>query len=166
MTAIVGIEHGGRVYMAGDRALSGSDVITSSADPKVWARAGVVYGVAGNLDQLQRVRYEFKPAQYRRRQRPELFLGSKLAPAFREFFGADKVKIEILVGVRGSLYLLDRGFSFSPVGPEWAIGSGGDAARASLMHITGPPSDRAMWALDTAARVCLSVAGPFDVVSL
>ncbi len=172
MTAIVGIEHGGRVYLGGDRAISGDDSVVQAARPKVWKRGSVLFGCAGQLDQLQLLSHTYRPPRYRGRD-PSSYLGRHLAPSLRSFFAEEKavgvpwvVDVTLLVGVGGFLFYFDSEFSFSQVGPEWAIGSGGDATRAALMHITGDPRERARRALETASRVCVSVAGPFDVVEL
>lgn len=173
MTAIVGIEHDGRVYLAGDRAVSGDgcDPVTRSAHPKVWARSGVLIGIAGQLDQLQRIAYRCKIPRYRRRQDPSSYMGRHLVPALKLAFAADmrageQVDLEMLVGVGGQLFGLDHVFSFSLVGPEWAIGSGGEAARAALCLLSARrgPEARALAALAVAARVCPSVSAPYDVI--
>ena len=169
MTAIVGLEHSGAVYLGGDRAISGDDSVVRSAHSKVWRRGGILLGVAGQLDQLQRMAYVFRVPPYRAGRDPARYLGRKLAPALVAFFSGGKdVEIQALAGVGGCLFYLDDGFSFSRVGPEWAIGSGGDAARAALKLLPGQidPRERVRRSLEIASEVCLSVAPPFDVLSL
>lgn len=167
MTAIVGIEHSGRVYLAGDRAISGDDALTLCPHPKVWRRSGIVFGAAGQLDQLQRIRFSLRVPRFRHAD-PVEYVGRRLVPALVALFADEKDRdLGLLVGVGGSLFYMDGGFSFCRVGPDWAIGSGGDAARAALHLLprTLEPQQRGVRALRVAARVCLSVSGPFDVVS-
>jgi len=167
MSFIVGIESGGKVYMGGDRAISGDDSVVLCAHAKVWRKGGVIFGAAGQLDQLQRVRHVFKAPRFRKGQEPVRYLGRLLAPQLQAFFGEDKDRdLTLLVGAGGLLFYLDGSFSFSRAGPEWAVGSGGDAARAALVVIPeADPRQRCRQALEVAAQVMQSVAPPFDVLS-
>lgn len=165
MTAVVAITDGNTVFMGGDRATTGDDCIVDLPHPKVWRRGGVTFGCAGQVAQLQRLRYEAPFPRFRGGV-PDRYVGARLAPALRKFFGSEDIDIDILIGVRGRLFALDCVFSFTDVGPEWAIGSGGAAARAALACTTGEddPQTRIAHALNVATLVCNSVRGPFDFV--
>jgi ATP-dependent protease HslVU (ClpYQ) peptidase subunit len=166
MTCIVGVCDGSSVYLAGERALSVDDWVSTSAHPKVWRRDSVAFGVAGQLAQLQKLRYQLQTPRYRGGP-PENYLGKRLCPALHEFFGGE-LEIEILVGMRGRLFAIDDACAFAEVSPEWAIGSGGEAARAALKLLSpndNSPRARCSRAVLTAAEVCQSVGGPVDLVS-
>lgn len=149
--------------------ISGDDAETLSAHPKVWRKHGALFGVAGDLGQLQTLYFQLKCSRYRTGRSPVHWLGSKLAPEIRALIpDRERAEVSILCGVGGRLFYLDCGFSFVEVGPEWAIGSGGDAARAALQLLPPElgPQRRIERALEVASRICLSVGPPFDLVSL
>ena len=162
MTCIVGIERGGAVYLGGDRCISDDETAHVQRDPKVWAHGGnVVLGVAGTLWQLQKLRYGRLKGF--RVGLPQEWLTEDLAPIVR-----DLGEVVLLVGIGGALYHLDGSGGFSNVGPEFAIGTGAQAAMGALDVLADKLSaeTRIRRALTSSSRIRRDVSPPFDIVSV
>jgi 20S proteasome alpha/beta subunit len=90
-------------------------------------------------------------------------LTEDLAPIVR-----DLGEIVLLVGIGGALYHLDGSGGFSNVGPEFAIGTGAQAAMGALDVLADKLSaeTRIRRALTSSSRIRRDVSPPFDIVSV
>jgi hypothetical protein len=179
LTTIVGIEHGGKVWLGGDSAISiGDDRIEIARDPKVWIRDGIAFGSAGSLRPFQLAKHTLKIPKLPRSQKPEalhVWLVKDLSAALRECWSVDtgkappeKFAADLLLGVRGWLCYVDWDFAFMrPRSGVAALGTGGDSALGSLAataHLKRP-KERLVRALDTAAACTNGTRPPFTYVS-
>ena len=171
MTAILGVEYDGKVYLGGDSASSIGDTVIPNPDPKVWCAHGVVMGAAGTAIHCQQLRYLLKVKSYRRSESPEKWLASSFIPAVAETFGIKTPGTEsdchILIGVGGRLFGIFDDLGLSAVGPVFAVGSGGDMALAAwdaLPMAVEKIHMRIKAALTVPARRLTSVSKPFHIV--
>lgn len=181
MTAIVGVSHAGTVYLGGDSAASDGEVRTVQNEPKVWRAGGILFGACGWLAAVQHFKHVTPWPRYQG-QKHEQFLAKQFCPTYRRAIKAlrtecgdehlrtgdldDRVDGELLIGLGGVLYGIDTSGAYYSAGTAWAIGSGGEAARAVLYHTTGEdPEFRVTSALEAAEAVCLTVREPFTVLS-
>jgi len=170
MTAIVGIESRGRVYLAGDSAITAGDGQRRTGGPKVRRSGRIVLGVAGGAIEWVVAMATTLP-DYDDSE-PVAWCRSVLAPVLLEACRAvelRKPRLELLVGVGGVLVVLD-GLRARDVAHTWsdghgAIGDGGELALGSLWATRGQrPRERLTAALEAAAHYCWSVAPPWVVV--
>ena len=167
MTAIVGVEHKGFVYIGADSAIQDDsrDCVFPCENPKVW-RLGknAIIGVAGSLKPLQTLMFGPKLDVPNKLDNTEAWLVTRLVPHIQRV--VDNWDNEALVGIRGKLWAIDSDWSCTRVGPEYACGSGGQIARGAL-HATRArtPQGKIVAALSAAADLCTGVIGPFAVLS-
>jgi ATP-dependent protease HslVU (ClpYQ) peptidase subunit len=172
LTAIVGVEHGGRVTLGGDSAatdLEGSGQWISRG-PKVCRRGGLVFGAAGTWRVYDLIRHQLDPPV--QMDPPERFVHKELVPALRVLFrdhdstmsGAD-----LLIGVGGRLFVLDEDWQIdSPNMGYCAIGDGAQVALGSMHALSGSgltPIQRITESLEAAGLFCCSVRPPWTFVS-
>jgi len=172
MTAIVGLEHGGRVYMAADSAVSwGDDLVMVAREPKVWRATPpghaveMVMGVAGNSSVCEQLATngwlpEFEFGTDTR------YVVSELLPAAQDV--ADE--FEMLVGINGVLWSVSGdGAAHTSSRGMMAIGSGSHlalGALAALFHVRPDrPAHCVQRALELIEPYSPSVLPPFAVVS-
>lgn len=167
MTAIIGVCYDGDVWLGADSAVTDgeSDTQYTVTEPKVWEDGQIIIGASGLLSQLQQLRHCIKIPQILKTNSPEQYLAKRFIPELRDLFG-DDAAIDILIGVRGRIFCVDQSFSYCDIGSEWAIGSGGQAARGALTQISKAidPETRIRRALEASASICVSVDAPFIVV--
>lgn len=155
MTAIAGLIHRGRVYLAGDSAISDEhgDVIYTTA-PKVWLTpAGLAVGAAGDvpyLDALARVDW---PARLED-------AGATLRAALGTHEGS------ALIGWRGALYYLADHGTILPL--DDTIAAAGSASGYIMGALAMPsarsPESRVRAAIEIASRYSAGVGGRVTVV--
>ncbi|MBI4837472.1 MAG: hypothetical protein HY813_03670 [Candidatus Portnoybacteria bacterium] len=174
-TAIVGIVQDGRVWIGGDcRALSGYE-ITDYVQKVFKSEDGrFIIGFAGLLKSGQVLQYFLEVPPQNDNQTVFEFMVKTFVPAMQKSLsekGANANTIEILVGYKSQLFLIDsesivieathRGFS--------AIGSGRSYCLGSLCATSGKemgPEQRIKMALEAATRFSAAVAAPFDILTL
>lgn len=174
MTCIVGVEFKGRVYMGGDGSSMSGDSQSRISEPKVWKNNGVIFGCCGDLYALQHLKHVTDWPRYQS-QKVEKFLAKQLCPTFRKSLKAlhdqfpdnnENPEAGLLVGVGGHLYEIDSAGAYTEVGHAYAVGSGGECARAVLFHtVNEDPEERITAALEAAEAVCVSVCEPFTILS-
>lgn len=180
MTAIVGLEHRGDVWMGGDSAGVSTDYarIIQRRDAKVFRNGPFLIGFTTSFRMGRLLRYELKTPAHPSRLGVERYMATLFIDAVRaclkgggyaskereaEFGGA------FLVGYRGKLFTVrddyDVGLSVDPFA---AVGCGDQTARGALFataHVSDP-AQRIRTALLAAEHCCPGVRRPFTVMCL
>jgi len=168
MTCIVGVEHGGRVYLGGDACVAWADCQTRLPQRKVRRVSGIVMGASGAMREVGLV-LTWTPPRYDGSD-PHLWVVEVFAAEFLRRLkagGVRKPQVELLIGVGGTLLSVDawggehgwpEGYGASGSGAEVAKGALGALPRAS-------PRTRLRRALELAAEHCYAVSPPFAYVS-
>lgn len=176
MTAIVGLEHRGKVYVGGDSAQTVNGILNIKVGGKVFRSGEFVIGCAGKARLNDLVRYGFKPPPIKGDL--DAYMASKFAAALRKAIeaagalednegGWQESPGRLLVGARGRLYEIDSCFAAcrEAVGYN-AIGSGCEVALGAMYTTEGvKPEERIRAALMAAERWTTDVRGPFTVLS-
>jgi hypothetical protein len=179
MTAVVSLEHKGAVHMGGDSAISCEESVALQAEPKVFVRNGVVFGIAGQPRIEPLLRYVVDLPNVRKGTDPARWVNVDLASAIRKamtdegfvnvasWFEADGTAI--MVGLLGKLFVVESDLcAWRPLLGYHAIGSGGEHARASLRETAGKslqPRTRLKRALECAFEQSPFVRPPWSFVS-
>lgn len=177
MTAIVGMEHEGRVYIGGDSAANQNGVVSLMADGKVFRRGEFVMGCAGTPRLTDLMRYVFEPPKPT--NDVDAYMRVKFVPSVREclkaagYIGKDEDDESdcylgsMLIGFCGRLYEIDGRFAVvRPSDGYSAVGSGCEVALGVLFATEGvKPEERIKMALYAAEHWTTDVRGPFTVLS-
>lgn len=174
MTVIVGLVHQGKVYMAGDRAMSDDTNIDSMLQPKVKRNGSLLIGYANNLGtgQLaQMIQFPDPPTSG-----IEVYLRTDFVRTLKdayeyysigvEIHDAEKASADLLVGVHGHLFEMSTtDWSVAEYG-QAAIGSGMGYALGSLYSTRDwdNPKKRLREAVQAAIRYTPSCQSPVDVL--
>ena len=174
MTTVAGIATGGRVWLAGDSAISDGDSICIVDEPKVWTREGIAFGAAGSLRELQLLHWALKIPKLAPKPRPDAlfrWLVCDFANTVRACLAVDgesKRETTLLIGVRGWLVQFDSDLAFTrPASGIEAIGTG-DHVALGVLHSTAHmrrPKERLARALSLAAEKTQQTRPPFAYVS-
>lgn len=185
MTCIVGLEHGGKVYLASDSIATDLYVCGTRREPKVFKREEFVFGYTTSFRMGNLIQYKLKlPKPPRKNGNLNKFLCTKFIDSLRSCFesngfmgvsdsdsigkGRDEGGI-FLVGLRGKLYIVDEQFCVgSSIDGFDAVGSGREHALAAMHALDGyvtHPKDRLTIALETAQKYGTTVRGPWDFVN-
>lgn len=141
MTLILGAEHNGKVYLAGDR-FAGDDVLSDVCfDPKVWKMKvlcgktnslEIGFGFSGNFRAKQLIQHSFSIPKISKTQDPDEWMNKTFFKSFSDFLSTDnhlqdsksELQTNILIGFCGKLYIFQSDFSmlrmkkgFSAIGP-------------------------------------------------
>lgn len=173
MTCIVGIEHGGRVYVGADAAGSNGHSIEARVQPKVFTNRGYVIGYTTSFRMGQLLQYAFNPDPAPAHG-IDRFMVTKFIDQMREAFkagGYQRTRDEredggtFLVGVGSRLYEIGDDMQVGRVRNGYnAVGSGGLIACGSLHSTIGQaPAVRIRKALKAAEHHCATVGGPFTI---
>jgi ATP-dependent protease HslVU (ClpYQ) peptidase subunit len=147
VTAIVGIAHGGTVWLGGDSLSSAGGDLELVGDPKVFRVGPAIFGVAGSCRIYDVLRHGLEwPKPTRKIPDARDFLVRRVVPRIQQLIhdtraGSNKdsqamFEGMVLVGYLGKLYVLQNDFSiFSPASGYTATGSGGPHALGALEGI-------------------------------
>jgi ATP-dependent protease HslVU (ClpYQ) peptidase subunit len=177
MTAIVGLAHGGSVFIGGDSAgVSGMD-LSVRADAKVFRKRGYLFGFTTSFRMGQLIRYSLdlpKP-----KGDLDAFMATGFIDALRECLktgGWARKEAEreeggtFLVGVRGQLFAVYDDYQVAKAADGFAaVGCGDQVALGALYATAGTglkPRRRVRIALAAAERFSAGVRGPFICMSL
>lgn len=177
MTAIAALAFRGRVFLAGDAAVTDDDgALWILREPKVWVAApGVLVGHAGNGHAFEALRWAVTWPTLRASTNLETWMHRDLVRALAPALAACSDE-SIIVAARGQLWTVDISATEdqparlefnSPADPFAAVGTGGAAARAALAALRGgrlTPRARILRALEIAAAQRSDVRGPFTVL--
>lgn len=176
MTAIVGLVHGGRVYLGGDSAGVGSYSIHTRKDPKVFRNGPYVLGFTSSFRMGQVLHHVFKAPH------PEgdlyKFMVTKFIDEVRSTlktagFATKEKDAEqggkFLVGVHGRLFRVESDYQVGELAkPYDAVGMGDELALGALHATEGAglsPKRRLTVALEAAEEFSYGVRGPFTFAS-
>ena len=175
MTAVVGLVHGGSVYIGGDSAGVAGMSLTVRADTKVFRRKRYLFGFTTSFRMGQLIRYSLKlpkPAADL-----DAFMSTKFVDALRDclksggWAAKDNEREEggtFLVGVRGRLYTVYSDYQVAKAADGFAaVGCGDEIALGALFATAGVrPRRRVLGALAAAERFSAGVRGPFVCLKL
>lgn len=175
MTAIVGVQHGGRVYIGGDSAGVAGTTITSRADTKVFTVGRYLIGFTWSFRMGQLLRYSLKaPAPKGNLDR---FMATTFTDAVRDCWDKGGFLLNqsgreeggaFLVGVDGVLYSFESDHQVCrSLDGYMALGCGDKFALGSLYSTRVTERDRPRWrvrqALEAATHHSTGVCGPFTI---
>jgi ATP-dependent protease HslVU (ClpYQ) peptidase subunit len=173
-TCIVGVVHGGHVWMGCDSMASSEYIKTEMRVPKVFRVGEMLVGVCGSLRVRDIVEFVSLPARLESETSDRAFLVTQYIPTLRSSLKdagvLDSEEVDafdggMLIGYRGRLYQLYADFAVMEQ-ERWAIGSGSDFALGSLYSSTGEPKARIKKALEAACEFSPSCAPPFVIERL
>lgn len=176
MTAIVGLEHKGKVYIGADSAGVSGYSITVRADEKVFTNGQFLMAFTSSFRMGQILRYKFTPPRQTKGQDDMEFMVCNFIDAVRKCFkvaGVLRTREEvesggtILIGYKGKLYCVENDFQVArSVAPYQAAGVGEDLALGALFATEGmDPTKRVDLALRAAAFHNGGVIAPFKTMS-
>ncbi|MBN2196600.1 MAG: hypothetical protein JW751_27555 [Polyangiaceae bacterium] len=175
MTCVVGLEHGGLVYIGADSAAVSRERLRIRSDPKAFRVGPYVMGFTTSFRMGDVLRYSFvppdPPSRGLERFMATAFVNTARA-AFKEAGIANSTSgVEscgaFLVGVRGRLFTVESDYQ---VGVEragfHAVGSGDQVALGALFASRNAkdPRSRVRMALAAAERFTSDVRRPWRVV--
>lgn len=160
MTTIAGVVHRGRVYLAGDSAVTGEcgDVYITST-PKVWrVNAALAIGICGASE------WEIALAKFRTRATDDAAIAELERHALA--CAREEDDSDALIAYGGKLWVLESCGAIWPLADrESATGSGGDVARGVLWATRGrAPRARLRTALAAAAALTSETRPPWRFV--
>ncbi len=176
MTCIVGLEHGGAVYMGGDSAaVSGYDVTLDSI-PKVFLNGDMIFGFTSSFRMGQLLRYKLVPPPRKRSRDVMHYLVNDFVDAVRACFNESGYMKKIntiedqggnfLLGYAGRLYQVHTDFTvirgnrgFDAVGCA-TTAHGAMAATVKMRD----PVKRIRLALQVAETTNIGVRRPFTIL--
>ena len=176
MTCIVGLKHGGKVYIGGDSAGVGNYDLTLRADKKVFRNGPYVIGFTSSFRMGQLLAYKLSPPEPKRDQDLMGFMVVDFIDAVRDclkYSGFARVKEN---EEEGGNFLVGYGDRLFNIGTDFQVGesiAGYDAAGCGesfalgSLHATKKmkPRDRVILALEAAEALSAGVRGPFTVLS-
>ena len=183
MTCIVGIEHGGRVWIGGDSIAvddSQDSVILDSSKVFPLMDGEMLVGHSGGLRDLQALKYGLGDLMSPIEGREEAWLCVTFANAVREAFrrfgalsienGVEKTG-SFLIGLRGKVYLFEdscglvrdvKGYAALGCGAKYALGA---LSVLSAFKLELSPRRIVELALGAAVEHNAWVKGPFTILS-
>lgn len=176
MTCIVGVVHGGKVYMGGDSAGVGGWSMSLRSDEKVFINGEFIFGFTTSFRMGQILRYSFKPPKRHQEKSVMEFMVTDFIDSVREVLknsGVARKDNEVescgtfLVGYEGRLFKVFDDYQVSEVICGYdAAGCGEDIAFGSLFSTIGDPEGRIKTALSAAEYHSAGVRGPFTILRL
>lgn len=179
MTCIVGIEHGGKVWMGGDSAVSWDNATALCTTSKVVRRGDYLIGGCGSSRAGNLVIYSAKLPSKPPTKNTEGWLVNNFVPALQTAFKDEPresgeqspfaMEFGFLIGCRGQLFWLDSDFSIDRCQDGYfADGSGRQPAMGALYATKKgmAPRQRILMALHAAEKYTPFVRGPFTVLSV
>jgi ATP-dependent protease HslVU (ClpYQ) peptidase subunit len=180
MTCIVGLEHGGKVYIAGDSAgVAGDYSIETRCDEKVFANDGLLMGFTSSFRMGQLLRYALNvPERSAKTDSDMAYLVIDFIDAVRETFkdhgwmGEDEKRDEggtWLLGYKSKLYTIHGDFQVAKCADTYAATGCGEHLALGSLHATQnsllTPEQRLTMALDAACYHSAGVRGPYTILS-
>lgn len=178
MTCIAGVESDGVVCIGGDSAGIGGELVDIRADEKVFHRNGYIMGFTTSFRMGQILHYVGEdPPKPSVNAKLDKFMVTKFVDWVRAVLaegGWKRTDSEqesggsFLVGVRGTLYLIDPDFQAGRSQNGYlAVGCGEGIALGSLFSTADlEPHERVVLALEAAVHHSTGVRGPFVVEEL
>ena len=176
MTAIVGVVKDGDVWIGADRQSTAGGSIVEFPRGRVWERKDFIIGVAGDVRTAQILRYGFFPPEIYGKTDVFKYMAIDFVDDIRDALeengnlytrrGRCSMFNEMLVGFRGSLYVIRSDFAVGKITECIAIGPGGGVATDALVAASNlGPEERIRAALEAAARHNALDCGPLDIIN-
>lgn len=180
MTCIVAIAKDGKVWMGADSGGSDeeSDVIMSYAVPKVFIKHGYIIGYSGSFRFGKLLQHIFDlppvPNNVNTAEKLDEFMNRVLMQSLKKQakdldLDKEEMDFDALIGVKGHIFEISNDWcAIESSLPYNVTGSGLKFALGSL-HTTQTwkePQKRIGVALSAAAEFAMSVAPPFNIVSI
>lgn len=181
MTCIVGYEHNGKVYIAGDSLSSNSSHGTVMTVPKVFQRGEMIFGYTSTWRFGQLLQFVFDhPPRYEGLSDLE-YLITAWIPALATMLETNRhLEKETngfagcgyaIIGYRGNVYFLNGDLSLlHPKDGYYAVGCGDEFARGAMHVLTQGnvknPEDVVRKAIEAAAHHSVGVGGDIHIISL
>jgi ATP-dependent protease HslVU (ClpYQ) peptidase subunit len=188
MTCIVGLEHGGRVYIGADSASVGDNIIRATAVQKVFRRIvpgteeGILIAAAYSFRVMQVMRFNFEsPRLQSDLHSGERYLVTDFIPAMRDCFkehgimrrdsGGCEDGSTLLIGFRGELFTIFRDFQVNRYQGDKLLLNNFTAIGSGMMYAIGAmaanqqlePVERIKNALAIAAHFEPGVCAPYQI---
>lgn len=180
MTVIVGVPHGGRVYLGADSQTTSGSLSRHSHEGKLWAHGAMVFGLTGSPREAQILQYATALPELPATEHVHRWLCTEFVSAVREArkaAGYDErctaqANVEagpmIMFGLFGRLFAMYGDYQVSEYPDGAAVGSGETVARGSL-HTTAQydmlPRTRIDLALAAACAHDVYCAPPFTYLT-
>lgn len=179
-TCIVGLVHGGKVYIGGDSAGTDSWLNRSiRVDEKVFVKEEMIFGFTSSFRMGQILRYSFTPAKQFSKETAYEYLCSRFIDGLIKCL-KDKgfAKVEdnevsggtFLLGFHGVLYRIENDFQVGRRVDNYdAVGCGQDFAMGALHNMERSklsPRVKIRRALEAAEKFSAGVKRPFKIVSI
>ncbi|GAA2589955.1 hypothetical protein GCM10010435_80790 [Winogradskya consettensis] len=172
MTAIVGLESKGKVFIGGDSAGVAGLSLTVRADTKVFRKDSYIFGFTTSFRMGQLLRYSLAPPS------PvgnlDAFMATTFVDALRDCLKAGgwatkeserEVGGTFLVGVQGRLFTVYDDYQVATAADGFAAAGSGDEIALGALYATAgtglKPRKRVLRALAAAERFSGGVRGPF-----
>ena len=179
MTCVIGLVHGGKVYMAADSA-SGQDdswQVRKTLLHKVFQAGEFLIGYTTSFRMGQLLQYNFHPMPQPEGQADLEYMATAFIDAVRAVMktgGLAEIDKGVesagsfMVGYRGSLYTVGRDYQVNQVADGFdSIGSGSSYALGAMLALADkPPPERLLCSLECAAALCGNVCGPFIIKTI
>lgn len=182
MTCIVGLAHGGKTYIGGDRAGSAGYHLNVRSDKKVFEVGQYTIGVCGSFRVRDVLKYKFEPPKFKPSLHdPASFMVTSFVDAARKAFAQAGCLVtknaeeelaggsSFIVGFRGKLFTVECDLQVAGQDvPFHAVGCGSEPALGALYASAGskiPPRARVIKALEASEYFNAGVRGPFDVIT-
>lgn len=179
MTCIIGLEHGGKVWMGGDSAgTAGNMNQRIRKDKKVFVKNGLIIGFCGSFRMGDLLKHSFNIPDTGGVTDPDSCMVNQFVDALRDCLetenkkaglqGNEKLYPSILVGFKGRLYNVEGDYQCGrPEDGFDSVGSGSSVAVGAMhgLKVVKDPKKRIEMALEAAARNDAAVRPPFHILS-
>ena len=171
IAAALTVEHG--VVIVGDSELSTPFTRDNDGYSKVWVdevHEGYIFGGAGNLRELQIIKYHVPWPYYRDIYPVEEFVVKEVVPKMREALIDNGVKMEdyessFIMAWGDNLVVIDDDFGVTiPLSARYAIGSGQSEALGALGNEGGWTKYDVIMAAERATVTAIGVGGPLYAI--
>jgi len=161
------------IVIVGDSELSTQFTRDNDGYSKVWVdevNEGYIFGGAGNLRELQIIKYHVAWPYYRDIYPVEEFIVKEVVPKMRDALVDNGVKMEdyessFIMAWGDNLVVIDEDFGVTiPLSARYAIGSGQSEAFGALGNEGGWTKDDVIEAAHRATVTAIGVGGPLYAV--
>ena len=171
IAAALTFDHG--IVIVGDSELSTPFTRDNDGYSKVWVdeeNEGYIFGGAGNLRELQIIKYHVAWPYYRDIYPVEEFVVKEVVPKMREALIDNGIKLEeyessLIMAWDDNLVVIDEDFGVTiPLSVRYAIGSGQSEALGALGNEGGWTREGVIEAAHRATVTAIGVGGPLYAV--
>jgi len=161
------------IVIVGDSELSTPFTRDNDGYSKVWVddvNEGYIFGGAGNLRELQIIKYHVAWPYYRDIYPIEEFVVKEVVPKIREALLDNGVKLEdyessLIMAWEDNLVVIDQDFGVTiPISARYAIGSGQSEALGALGNEGGWTKENVIEAAHRATVTAIGVGGPLYAI--